>query len=111
MATQRFSKRKKHVLIGLIALVFLAVAYIGVYARLSARGEWKLAIAGGDGREWYEWAPRGFIRNGQWDDTMMTVFSPVYFIDRRVWHNKAAFAKARANGDVDGLWRGDFKPL
>ena len=91
-------------------LTSLLGLYVGIYYILSSQGQWRVAARSSSGMEWYEWAPRYFIQDGMWNQATKTFFAPVYYIDRKVWHNKKAFAIALLDGKVHGNWRGDIDP-
>ena len=36
--------------------------------------------------KWYSWAPYLFESNGKWNRGMLMTFSPLYYLDVRLWH-------------------------
>jgi hypothetical protein len=76
---------KKKLLI-LILLLVLIATYVGVYIGLSANGQYIPTVFGLNGVKWYDWAPRGFVKDGQWNGRVMVVFLPLWKLDRRSWH-------------------------
>ncbi len=79
----RFSLRLLFVAFILIAI---GMAYLGSYVSRSLQGRYEPAVIGLGGVEWYDWAPRGFVRDYEWDPSLVRIYYPLWQIDRRFWH-------------------------
>ena len=38
------------------------------------------------GVQWYGWAPKGFVHEYKWNQTLVVTFLPLYALDEKVWH-------------------------
>ena len=69
------------------ATLALAVfMYIGSYLWRSTQGRYEPAAIGLNGVKWYHWAPRGFVTDFRWNQTLVQAYYPLFFIDTRFWH-------------------------
>lgn len=68
-----------------ITLWTALAAYIGSYLVLSVQGRFEPAIIGLDVKS-YGWAPRGFVTDFRWNDTLIGAYIPLYLLDTRLWH-------------------------
>lgn len=63
-------------------------AYIGSYLWRSTQGRYEPAAVGLNGVKWYRWAPSGFVTDFRWNQTLMLVYYPLFFLDTRFWHSR-----------------------
>lgn len=60
--------------------------YSGTYFWLSLHGRYEPMVVGWAGVKNYMWAPRGFVDDFVWNEKLMSAFTPLFFIDTRLWH-------------------------
>jgi|GEM_PF-1835086 len=71
----------------LLTLSSCAVAaYVATYLWLSLHGRYEANVIGSGGVKWYMWAPKGFVTDFRWNKTLKRVFSPLLFLDTKLWH-------------------------
>ena len=72
----------------LIAFTVLAIgmAYAGSYVSRSMRGRYEPDVIGLGGVKWYAWAPEGFVKEYQWNESLVRFYYPLCWLDHRFWH-------------------------
>jgi hypothetical protein len=68
------------------ALLGILLAYVGNYVARSLQGRYEPAVIGLGGVKWYDWAPKGFVTDLQWDADLMRFYYPLWVLDDRLWH-------------------------
>ena len=68
-------------------LLCLLLLYTGSYGLLSLGGRYEPAVIGLNGVKWYDWAPRGFVTDYNWNEGINRFYLPLWALDRRLWHS------------------------
>ena len=77
----------------LIACTTLFVAYVASYLTMTIQGRFEARAWHVGYVDQYEWAPRGFVRDYQWNVNLMRLYGPLYALDVNFWH-----VRREANG-------------